>query len=47
MQAPFFPTQADSRKLLEQNAETEAELLVGYYKVNSGKPSMSWSESVD
>ena len=47
MQATFFPTKYDFRKWLEQNAETEAELLVGYYKVNSGKPSMSWSESVD
>lgn len=25
----------------------ENELLVGYYKVSSGKPSMTWSESVD
>jgi uncharacterized protein YdeI (YjbR/CyaY-like superfamily) len=47
MQATFFPTQFDFRKWLEQNSETEAELLVGYYKVNSGKPSMSWSQSVD
>lgn len=47
MQATFFPTQSDFRKWLEQNAETESELLVGYYKVKSGKPSISWSESVD
>jgi len=25
----------------------EAELLVGFYKVGSGKPSMNWSQSVD
>ena len=27
--------------------ENEIELLVGYYKVSTGKPSMTWSESVD
>lgn len=45
--ATFFPTQADFRKWLELNSEKEPELLVGYYKVNSGKPSMTWPQSVD
>ncbi|MBC8112562.1 MAG: YdeI/OmpD-associated family protein [Verrucomicrobia bacterium] len=43
----FFPVQADFRSWLEQNHDTEKELLVGFYKVGSGKPSLSWSQSVD
>jgi uncharacterized protein YdeI (YjbR/CyaY-like superfamily) len=43
----FFQDQKEFRKWLEKNHKTESELLVGYYKVGSGKPSMSWSESVD
>ncbi len=27
--------------------QTETEVLVGYYKVQTGKPSLTWSESVD
>lgn len=47
MQAKFFAHQADFRKWLEENYEQEKELIVGYYKVGSGKPSLTWSESVD
>jgi uncharacterized protein YdeI (YjbR/CyaY-like superfamily) len=47
MTPKFFPTQNDFRKWLEENHDKETELLVGFYKVGSGKPSMSWSESVD
>lgn len=47
MKPQFFSTQSDFRTWLENNHQTETELLVGFYKVNSGKPSMSWSESVD
>ncbi|MEN2488758.1 YdeI/OmpD-associated family protein [Flavobacterium sp. B11] len=43
----FFPNQSEFRKWLEKNHQTEKELLVGFYKVTSKKPSMSWSESVD
>jgi len=43
----FFPSQAEFREWLEQNHETAAELIVGFYKVKTGKPSMTWSESVD
>jgi uncharacterized protein YdeI (YjbR/CyaY-like superfamily) len=43
----FFSTQAAFRKWLEKNHEKTGELLVGFYKVNSGKPSMTWNESVD
>jgi uncharacterized protein YdeI (YjbR/CyaY-like superfamily) len=47
MKSKFFPTQEDFRKWLEENHEKATELLVGFYKIGSGKPSMSWSESVD
>lgn len=43
----FFETQDDFRKWLESNHEKETELIVGFYKVDSGKPSMNWSQSVD
>jgi uncharacterized protein YdeI (YjbR/CyaY-like superfamily) len=43
----FFATQADFRNWLSENHDRVTELLVGYYKVGSGKPSMTWSESVD
>jgi uncharacterized protein YdeI (YjbR/CyaY-like superfamily) len=45
MKPLFFPTPAVFRAWLERNHETE--LLVGYYKKDSGRPSMTWSESVD
>jgi uncharacterized protein YdeI (YjbR/CyaY-like superfamily) len=47
MEPTFFATQEAFRKWLEENHKEQKELLVGFYKVNSGKPSMSWSESVD
>ena len=47
MSPTFFPTPADFRKWLAKNHEKETELLVGFFKVNSGKPSMTWPESVD
>jgi uncharacterized protein YdeI (YjbR/CyaY-like superfamily) len=43
----FFPTQSRFRKWLEKNHDKSKELLVGFYKVNSGKQSITWSESVD
>ncbi|WP_128547328.1 YdeI/OmpD-associated family protein [Larkinella soli] len=43
----FFPTPADLRRWFEENHETEKEVQVGYYKVGSGKPSITWPESVD
>ncbi|WP_245213051.1 YdeI family protein [Rhizobacter sp. AJA081-3] len=43
----FFPTARAFRKWLEANASRASELLVGYHKVATGKPSMSWPESVD
>ena len=43
----FFTKQSDFREWLETNHEEETELLVGFYKVGSGKPSMTWTQSVD
>jgi uncharacterized protein YdeI (YjbR/CyaY-like superfamily) len=47
MKATFFPTQDKFRQWLKQHHKKETELIVGYYKVGSGKPSMTWSQSVD
>lgn len=43
----FFKNENEFREWLEKNHQSETELLVGFYKVNTGKPSMTWSESVD
>lgn len=43
----FFPTSADWRGWLDQHAASEPELTVGFWKVGSSRPSMSWAESVD
>ena len=43
----FFAKQSDLGKWLQKNHKKETELLVGFYKVGSGKPSMTWSQSVD
>jgi uncharacterized protein YdeI (YjbR/CyaY-like superfamily) len=43
----FFATPSDFRNWLSDNHDRVTELLVGYYKVGSGKPGMTWSESVD
>ena len=43
----FFKDQHAFRAWLEKNHAKEKELVVGYYKVATGKPSMNWSESVD
>ncbi len=47
MKVVFFPTQKDLRKWFEKNHKVEKELFVGYYKVSSGRPSVTWSGSVD
>lgn len=47
MKATFFPDQLAFRAWLEANHHKESELLVGFYKVKSGKPSITWSQSVD
>ncbi|WP_281231421.1 YdeI/OmpD-associated family protein [Flavobacterium gelatinilyticum] len=47
MNPTFFSNQEKFRAWLEKHHQNETELLVGFYKVKSKKPSMSWSESVD
>jgi uncharacterized protein YdeI (YjbR/CyaY-like superfamily) len=47
MKPTFFRTPADFRKWLEKHHATTPELLVGFYKKGSGKPSITWPESVD
>ena len=47
MKTKFFSDQYEFRKWLEKNHRTENELIVGYYKRETGKPSMTWPESVD
>ena len=43
----FFAKQSNFRKWLAKHHKAESELLVGFYKVGSGKPSMTWPQSVD
>ena len=47
MKPTFFATPADLREWFNQYHESETELLLGFYKKNSGKPSVTWPESVD
>jgi len=47
VQLTFFATHLDFRKWLEENYDKSIELYVGFYKVGSGKLSMTWSQSVD
>jgi uncharacterized protein YdeI (YjbR/CyaY-like superfamily) len=47
MKPTFFATPAAFRRWLEDNHGSASELLVGFYKTSSGKPSMTWPESVD
>ncbi len=47
MNPKFFKTPSDFRKWLEAYHSTAKELWVGFYKKNSGKPSITWPESVD
>jgi len=43
----FFRTATDFGTWLEKNHATATELWVGFYTKNSGKPSITWPESVD
>lgn len=46
MSPTFFPTPSGFRAWLAENHATARELLVGYYKTASGRPSITWPESV-
>ena len=47
MKPKFFKTPADFRKWLDAHHDSATELLVGFYKKDSGKPSITWPQSVD
>jgi uncharacterized protein YdeI (YjbR/CyaY-like superfamily) len=47
MKPIFFKTPTEFREWLQENHQTEKEVIVGFYKLSSGKPSLTWSESVD
>ena len=47
MKPTFFKTPSDLRKWFEKYHDKEQELLVGFYKKDSGKASITWPESVD
>lgn len=47
MDPKFFETPADFRAWLARRHASESELSVGFYKVGSGKPFLSWPQSVD
>jgi uncharacterized protein YdeI (YjbR/CyaY-like superfamily) len=46
-EARFFKSAAEFRRWLHRNHAQSDELWVGYYKIASGKPSLTWQESVD
>jgi uncharacterized protein YdeI (YjbR/CyaY-like superfamily) len=43
----YFESPADFRSWLEKHHATARELWVGFHKKSSGKPSLTWPESVD
>jgi uncharacterized protein YdeI (YjbR/CyaY-like superfamily) len=43
----YFRTPAELRKWFRANHAAAAELWIGFYKKDSGKPSITWPESVD
>jgi uncharacterized protein YdeI (YjbR/CyaY-like superfamily) len=47
MRPKYFKSRAVFREWLQDHHDTAIELLVGFRKRASGKPSMTWSESVD
>jgi uncharacterized protein YdeI (YjbR/CyaY-like superfamily) len=47
MNARFFARAADFRRWLKRHHGDQTELWVGFHKRATGKPSLTWSESVD
>jgi uncharacterized protein YdeI (YjbR/CyaY-like superfamily) len=47
MEPVFFATPADFRAWFVEHAATATELLVGFYRKGTGRPSITWPESVD
>src|ERR1700687_4943276 len=47
MKPKFFPSPAAWHAWLEEHHEKHEELWVGFHRVGSGRPSITWPESVD
>jgi uncharacterized protein YdeI (YjbR/CyaY-like superfamily) len=47
MEPTFFATHEEFRAWLEAHHVTKTELLVGFHKKGTGRPSITWPESVD
>lgn len=47
MELSYFATKSEFRTWLELNHAVAPELWVGFFKKGSGKPSITWPESVD
>jgi uncharacterized protein YdeI (YjbR/CyaY-like superfamily) len=47
MEPTYFKSPSEWRQWLAEHQADESELLVGFYKKNSGKPSITWPEAVD
>ena len=47
MTVTYFETPAQLRKWFRDHAASADELWVGFYKRDSGKPSITWPESID
>ena len=47
MEPMFFATPAAFRAWLRKHHKTAAELIVGFYRKDSGKPSITWQQAVD
>jgi uncharacterized protein YdeI (YjbR/CyaY-like superfamily) len=47
MKPTFFSSPSDWHAWLEEHHETDDELLVGFYKKDSGRPSITWPQAVD
>jgi uncharacterized protein YdeI (YjbR/CyaY-like superfamily) len=45
--AIYFESPAAFRRWLEANHEAADHLVVGYHKAHTGRPSMTWAQSVD
>ena len=47
MKPTFFASPEELRAWLEAHHASESELLVGFHKKTTGRPTLTWSESVD
>ena len=47
MSPTYFPSDADFRRWLAANHQTSPELLVGFWKKSTGKPSIDWPQARD